>query len=141
MMVAISACLLGLNCRYDGRNKRDEELLKSLKCYDIVPFCPEVNILGSPRESIDLFLIDKKIFAIGSESNKNYTNLLENEAKRFFEVYKDINIFYLKSKSPSCALCSAKIYDRDYNLIDDKGSGVFVRKLKELYKDAKFFER
>jgi len=138
--VAISACLLGLNCRYDGKNKRDDQLLKSLNCEEVYPFCPEVNILGSPRETIDLFNIDGEIKAIGSESKKDYTFLLENEADRFFKSYPDIEIFYFKSKSPSCALNSAKVYDKDYNLLNSKATGVFAKKIKSLYKEAEFVE-
>ena len=139
--IAISACLLGLNCRYDGKSKKDEQLLKSFNCKEIYPFCPEVNIFGSPRETIDLFDIDGKIKAIGSESKKDYTILLENEAVKFFELHPDIKIFYFKSKSPSCALSSAKVYNKDYTLLDSKGMGVFAKKIKSLYKEAEFFER
>jgi len=139
-MVGISACLLGLNCRYDGKNKRDENLLKKLKCSEVVPFCPEVNILGSPRERIDLFLIDNEILSIGSDSKRDFTKLLENEAKRFYKSYPDIEIFYFKAKSPSCALNSAKIYDKDYNLINKKVIGIFAKIIKNLYNKARFIE-
>ena len=139
-MVGVSACLLGLNCRYDGKNKRDENLLKKLKCSEVVPFCPEVNILGSPRETIDLFLIDNEILAIGSDSKRDFTKLLENEAKRFYKSNPAIDIFYFKAKSPSCALSSAKIYDKDYNLIDENAEGIFAKKIKRLYREAKFIE-
>ncbi len=140
-MIAVSACLLGLNCRYDGGDKRDEELLKNIDCSKIVPFCPEVNILGAPRESIDLFETKYGIKAIGSKTFKDYTSLLENEAKRFFEANPDVKIFYLKSKSPSCALSSAKVYDEDCNLLSQTSTGVFTKKLKIWYKRAKFIER
>ncbi|WP_281951499.1 DUF523 domain-containing protein [Nitrosophilus kaiyonis] len=139
-MVAVSACLLGLNCRYDGKNKRNEDLLHKLKCYEVVPFCPEVNILGSPRETIDLFLIENEILAIGSDSKRDFTKLLENEAQRFYNSFSEVDIFYFKSKSPSCALKSAKIYDKDYNLCNEKGMGIFAKKIKELYSEAKFVE-
>jgi len=138
--VAISACLLGLNCRYDGKNKRDDKLLKNLNCKEIYPFCPEVNILGSPRETIDLFKIDNETKAIGSDSKRDYTFLLENEADRFFKSYPDIEIFYFKSKSPSCALQSAKQYDKEYNLISQNATGVFAKTIKIVYKEAEFVE-
>ena len=139
-MVAISACLLGLNCRYDGKNKRDETLLKTLKCTQIVPFCPEVNILGSPRETIDLIKVEDSIVALGSDTKKDFTALLQNEAKRFYESYPKIEKFYFKSKSPSCALCSAKLYDKDFNLLNSKEAGIFAKEIKNLYKEAEFIE-
>ena len=139
-MVAISACLLGLNCRYDGKNKRDEALLKTLNCSQLVPFCPEVNILGSPRERIDLFKIEDSITAIGYETKKDYTALLQNEAKRFYESYPKIKRFYFKSKSPSCALYSAKLYDENSNLLNSNETGIFAKEIKILYKEAIFVE-
>jgi len=140
-MIAISACLLGLNCRYDGKNKRDDNLLREIDCLRVIPFCPEVNILGSPREMIDLFKIDGKIVAIGSMSQRDYSDLIEREAKRFIKFNPKIDTFYMKAKSPSCALYSARVYDKDYNLIDNKSVGLFAKFLKIWYKEAKFIER
>ncbi|WP_200762717.1 DUF523 domain-containing protein [Nitrosophilus alvini] len=139
--VAVSACLLGENCRYDGGNRRDEELIKEIKEYDVVSFCPEDNILGTPRETIDLIKKDGSIRAIGNESRKDYTEKIANEAQRFAKRYPDIEKFFLKSKSPSCALCSARVYDENCNLLKSDETGIFAKKLKEFYKNAEFVER
>ena len=135
--VAVSACLLGKNCRYDGSNKKDSALASILKtCDEVVEFCPEDAILGTPRETIDI--VEGR--AIGNESGRDYTEWIEKFTQNFAQNHPDIDIFVVKSKSPSCALCSAKLYDKQKRLID-RGEGIFTKKMKELFKDAKFIER
>ena len=35
--ILVSSCLLGLNCRYDGKNNYSEEIDEFLKDYDVIP--------------------------------------------------------------------------------------------------------
>ena len=135
--VAVSACLLGKNCRYDGTNKKESSLEDVLKnCDEVVEFCPEDAILGTPRETINI--IDGKV--IGSESGKEYTQQIKKYAHDFAKNHPDIDLFIVKSKSPSCALSSAKLFDSQKNLIQ-RGAGVFTKSVKDLYKNAKFIEK
>ena len=49
-MILVSACLLGLNCRFDGQLRTNESLVSSLKNTHTVPFCPEqLGGLPTPR--------------------------------------------------------------------------------------------
>ncbi len=142
-MVAVSACLLGLNCRYEGDHRRSvdtQEILNRLQCKNVVPFCPEVNILGAPREPIDLFRFHDRIEAVGRESKRVYTKKIELEAERFKKSFDSVNLFIFKSKSPSCALCSAKVYTPEGAVMEKRASGIFAKKMKIWYKDAKFME-
>jgi uncharacterized protein YbbK (DUF523 family) len=41
MKVIISACLLGVRCRYDGGDSRNETAIKQRKKYELIPVCPE----------------------------------------------------------------------------------------------------
>lgn len=135
--VLVSACLLGRNCRYDGGNKIDFALLDELEKCEIVAFCPEENVLGTPRETIDI--VDGKV--IGSKSGKDYTKKLQQQAHAIKKLYKSFDAIYLKSKSPSCALQSAKVYNKDEKLLGSNGMGVVAKELQKLYKNAKFYER
>ena len=36
--VLVSSCLLGINCKYNGENNYQEELLLSLEDKEIIPF-------------------------------------------------------------------------------------------------------
>ena len=52
--VIISACLLGEACRYDGKSKKVNKVIEAFKDYEIIPFCPELPIFGTPRERINV---------------------------------------------------------------------------------------
>lgn len=48
--ILISACLLGIPCRYDGKDNKIEKLSSLQEYYDFVPVCPEqLGGLSTPR--------------------------------------------------------------------------------------------
>lgn len=48
--VLVSACLLGVPCRYDGASKPDDRVAALKENYELIPFCPEVEGgLPTPR--------------------------------------------------------------------------------------------
>ena len=50
MIIAVSACLLGTPCRYDGKSKADARVQALMGKYEIVPVCPEqLGGLPTPR--------------------------------------------------------------------------------------------
>ncbi|SMC08347.1 DUF523 domain-containing protein [Nitratiruptor tergarcus] len=135
--IAMSACLAGVNCRYNGKNKKNTELLEKHKEDEIILFCPEDAVLGTPRETIDI--VEGR--AIGNETQQDYTEAIEEQAQKFIAQYPNIDTIYCKSKSPSCALCSAKIFDKNKNLLQSTGTGIFIQELQKHYKNAKFIEK
>ena len=49
--ILVSACLLGINCRYDGGNGLQEDLIGLMEKYNLIPVCPEqLGGLETPRE-------------------------------------------------------------------------------------------
>lgn len=49
-MIIISACLIGMNCRYDGGNCIDETILSLISKSKYMPLCPEqLGGLSTPR--------------------------------------------------------------------------------------------
>lgn len=50
MKILVSACLLGMNCRYDGGNNRNAKVLALMDDNEMIPVCPEcLGKLTSPR--------------------------------------------------------------------------------------------
>ena len=50
MNLLISACLMGIKCRYDGKQKKIPELDRLMESYVLIPVCPEVlGGLPTPR--------------------------------------------------------------------------------------------
>lgn len=129
--VALSACLLGCNCRYDAENNLNEALLKRLEAYEIVPFCPEDYCFGTPRPTMDLIENRENISAISNETNENLSQPIFNYAKEFFTKNADIKLFIGKDRSPSCGVQSAKVYDIQKNLLHREGRGLMAQVAKE----------
>lgn len=121
----ISACLLGVNCKYNGLNNKAQniELLK-LK-YDLYPVCPEVDGgLSIPRVPCEI-IKDKVINKNGEDKTLNY----QKGANHALEICKSNNITkaLLKEKSPSCG--SHLIYDGNFNGTTIKGQGITAQLL------------
>jgi len=107
--VIISACLLGHTCRYDGKTKNTTEILDAFEDFEIIPFCPEAPLFGTPRERISVIEIDGKNNIVTDRSNKNVTKLLEDEIAKFIKQNPHVKEIVLKSKSPSCGINSTSI--------------------------------
>jgi len=125
--VALSACLTGISCRYDADDNLNESLLKQLDAYEIVPFCPEDYCFGTPRPTMDLVENGETIDAISNESSFNLSTHIYAYAKKFFKQHPDIELFIGKDRSPSCAVCSGKVYDVEKNLLHKKGTGLMAK--------------
>ncbi len=41
--ILVSACLLGVCCRYDGESKPNADVIKLREKFTLVPICPEVD--------------------------------------------------------------------------------------------------
>jgi len=128
--VAISACLLGESCRYDASHNRDEPLLKKLKGFELIPFCPEDHAFGSPRPTMDLVETPEGIKAISNKTKKDLSFAVEGYAKVFFDKHSDIDLFIGKDRSPSCGVCSARLYDHEKNLLSMDEAGLMAKEAK-----------
>ena len=53
--IAVSACLLGVNCKYDGKNNYNELIEELIKGKTVLPICPEViGGLSTPRNPSEI---------------------------------------------------------------------------------------
>ena len=110
--VLISACLLGIPCRWHGhRAKKRTKLLERLKNrYVLVPVCPEqLGGMSTPRtgeklEGSGAQVLDGQLRIIAPETGKDVTRFHVNGAKYTLEIGKIVGAgrAYLKGGSPSC---------------------------------------
>jgi uncharacterized protein YbbK (DUF523 family) len=110
--VLISACLLGIPCRWHGHRpkKRDKLLERLKKKYVLVPVCPEqLGGMPTPRTGEKLHgtgaqVLTGRLRIIAPETGKDVTRFHVNGAKYTFEIAKIVGAHraYLKSGSPSC---------------------------------------
>jgi len=125
--VAISACLLGEKCRYDATDNRDEALISKLEGCELIPFCPEDHAFGSPRPTMDLVKTVQGIKALSNKTGMDLSFAVEGYARRFFDTHTDIDIFIGKDRSPSCGVCSARLYDKEKNLLAIDEAGLMAK--------------
>ena len=127
MKIVVSACLLGDNVKYNGKNNYHEELSVFLKDYDIIKVCPEViGGLSIPR--IPAEIVGDKVI---NQAGFDVTNEYILGAKKTLEIAKknNIKVAILKKNSPSCGC--GMVYDGTFThtLID--GDGITANLLKE----------
>jgi len=134
--IAISACLMGEQCRYDATDNRNDELLAKLENAELIPFCPEDHAFGSPRPTMDLIKTEQGIKAISNKTGADLSFAVEEYAKTFFDTYGEIDLFIGKDRSPSCGVCSARLYDEGRVLISISETGFMVKEAKARGIDA-----
>jgi len=129
---AISACLAGKNCRYNAEPKGNPEVMQKLerKGYEVVLFCPEDACFGTPREAMDLTLTPEGVKALTKFSGEDRTGPIAEYAEKFFDEHPDIDLFVGKARSPSCGVCTARLYDEEGNLLSEKEAGVMAAEAK-----------
>ena len=50
MKILVSACLLGIDCKYNGKNNKNDKIIELLKDHELIPVCPEIlGGLPTPR--------------------------------------------------------------------------------------------
>ena len=128
-LVGISACLTGINVRYNGGNKLDLDLLNTLgKFMDFIPLCPEFECgMSIPREPMRLESHDGATRLMTIESKQDMTVKLEVWIeKKINELsLKNLCGFIFKSKSPSCGISSVAVYYPDEQI--RKETGIFTK--------------
>lgn len=132
----VSACLLGEYCRYDGKTKKDNTVLQALKDYEIIPFCPEAPLFGTPRERINVMNVDGENRIITDTTNRDVTKLLEDEINSFIKSQPNADKIVLKSKSPSCGLGTTPILNAQKE-ITHYGNGIAAEMFLKIYPDIK----
>jgi len=75
---------------------------------------------------MDLVVTAKGVQAISNETSKKMTVPIVMYARDFFDTH-DIDLFIGKDRSPSCGVCSAKVYDEKKHLISFTASGIMAK--------------
>lgn len=129
--VAISACLLGQKCRYDGTDNKNETLIAKLKEAEIIPFCPEDEAFGTPRPTMDLIQSKEGMAAISNQTGENLSQPIETYAQQYFDRHQNIDLVIGKDRSPSCGVCSARLYDENKQLLSSKEAGLMIQEAQK----------
>jgi uncharacterized protein YbbK (DUF523 family) len=121
-MIIVSACLAGVQCRYDGAGKPCEAVIRLVAEGKAMPVCPEqLGGLTTPRLSSEIR--DGKVVR---KDGVDVTGEFERGAREALKLAQLVGAreAILKSRSPSCGV--GKIYDGNFNGILIDGDGVFT---------------
>lgn len=137
LKIGVSACLLGMRFRYDGKCKLDQRVVDMLlDKVDFIPVCPEVECgLPIPRPKMHLEHSSGGTRLKVTEDGRDLTLTMEQWAEGKLDQIerRDFAAFLCKSKSPSCALKSAELLDSRGQLIRHDAAGIFVKLLKRRF--------
>lgn len=121
MNILISACLLGLSCRYDGKSKGLEpELIRQLsEKHRLIPACPEqLGGLPTPRDPSER-RGEQIVMSSGADVTEQYLRGAQ-QALYLARLY-DCQAAILKERSPSCG--NGLIYDGTFSGTVTAGDG------------------
>lgn len=129
MNILLSACLLGLCCRYDGKVKTYDAVRLLLQREDIhiIPVCPEqAGGLATPRDPSER-VGERVLTCRGRDVTACYERGAA-QAAQLAELF-GCTCAILKEKSPSCG--SGRIYDGTFSRTLCDGDGVTAALLKQ----------
>lgn len=129
-MKLISACLLGVKCRWDGTDNKNDKALELLRKETLIPVCPEqLGGLPTPRLRQEIQggagkdVLEKRAKVV-NENGVDVTDRFVKGAEETLKIasFHQVREFIGKSYSPSCS-CS-KIYDGTFSGKSINGRGI-----------------
>jgi uncharacterized protein YbbK (DUF523 family) len=123
--ILVSACLVGVRCRFDANTKEDARLLALAQNNQLVPVCPEqLAGLSTPRDRNEI--IAGRVI---SERGKDNTDLFQMGAHEALKIARltRCSRAVLKARSPSCG--KGEVYDGTFQGGLVKGNGVLAELL------------
>ena len=119
-MIAVSACLAGRACRYDGKANTVEALREKVERGEAIAVCPEVlGGLSIPRDPCE-----RVGNLICTQTGKDCTAEYRKGAEAALALIQKhhITLAVLKAKSPSCG--KGLIYDGSFTRTLKEGCGI-----------------
>lgn len=127
MTILVSACLLGVSCRYDGKSKPHPDVLRLKEKHTLIPVCGEImGGLPTPRTPAER-QGERVVTKDGRDVIVAYQRGAE-EVLRLAKLY-GAAVAVLKERSPSCG--SGVIYDGTFTGTLTDGYGVTAQLLRD----------
>lgn len=124
--ILVSACLLGVPCRYDGKSREEAGVLALLRDWVLIPICPE-QLGGLPTPRLPAERQGEKVCNRAGEDVSDAYGQGARQALRLAQLYGCRHAL-LKEKSPSCG--SGLIYDGRFKGQLIPGEGVTAQCLR-----------
>lgn len=131
--VAVSACLLGHPCRFDGTSHLNEKVVAIGNTRQLVPICPEaLGGLPTPRPPAEIVTDERGSRRVVDVDGNDLTANYAQGAARALAIALDheCGCAILTEKSPSCGC--GKVFDGTFSGKLIKGNGITA----QLFLDA-----
>lgn len=129
----VSACLLGINCKYNGKNNLNAKVLKLKENGEIlIPVCPEqLGGLETPRSRAEILGKEVRVKVNEQHGVMRVTDRYRRGAREVLKIAElyGIREAILKQRSPSCG--SGKIYNGNFTGTVIEGDGITTALLKK----------
>ena len=125
MVILVSACLLGENCKYNGGNNRSERVLRYVAGHEAIPVCPEMlGGLPCPRKPVEW--VGERVL---TRDGDDCTEAFRLGVQRALDIIvgKQVDLAILQSRSPTCGV--KQIYDGSFSGVRVDGMGALARAL------------
>ena len=127
MRILVSACLLGLCCRYDGKSKANERVLRLAEKHKLIPVCPEqLGGLPTPRPPAEI-RDGRVINCLGQDVSAQYEKGAAETLRVCDLLHCDCAL--LKARSPSCG--SETVHDGSFSGTLIPGRGITAKALSQ----------
>lgn len=127
MKVLVSACIMGVNCKYNGKNNKNSAAVNFLKGKEVISICPEILAgMKTPRpcaEIVDGRVVDEN----GTDVSSEYDKAVEAALSQIQN--EEIDLVILQSRSPTCGV--NQIYDGSFTGKLIPGMELFAKALKQ----------
>ncbi|MDO4516648.1 MAG: DUF523 domain-containing protein [Bacillota bacterium] len=126
MRILVSACLMGVGCRYDGQSNPLPQLEQLMKEHTCIPICPEM-LGGLPTPRVPA---ERQGSRVVTQDGQDVTEQFIRgtaEVLRLADLYR-CKAVLLKERSPSCG--SGQIYDGTFTKTLVEGDGLTAEMLK-----------
>lgn len=127
MNILVSACLLGVNCKYSGKNNRNENVLRLAEKHTLIPVCPE-QLGGLPTPRYPSEICGGRVINNIGEDVTAYYEKGAGEALNIAKLF-GCERAVLKARSPECG--SKEIYDGTFTKTVIPGKGKTAALLEE----------
>ena len=125
--ILVSACLLGVCCRYNAERTVLSELEALMERAELIPVCPEtLGGLPTPRPAAER-RGGRVINCAGVDVTQAYARGAE-ETLRLAKLF-GVRTALMKERSPSCG--AGEIYDGSFSHVRVPGDGVAAQMLRE----------
>lgn len=127
MNILVSTCVIGQNCKYNGRNNLNKSVVEFIQGHNVIEICPELLAgMKCPRACAEI--VNGIVMSENGENvDAEYRRGVELAMKKI--KGQKIDLAILQSRSPTCGVNT--IYDGSFSGTLIEGHGLFTEAIIE----------